>query len=171
MSGLETQFDDVAKAVEKVSQARRKAASAQADVSEHLDAFATTEPYLPLAGGIKRLARTLKATADLSAAQAINEQVSLGDALAYQSMNARSAKDTLSSRDSIVDEHRSAVKSTISKRRAVEKMKVSSNIKADRVDEALDDLEEVSPAVSIALACLSHSADSTHALSLSGSQI
>lgn len=57
-------------------------------------------------------------------------------------MNARSAKETLSGRDHIVDEHRSAIKSTISKRRAIEKMKSSASIKGDRVDEALDELDE-----------------------------
>lgn len=52
-------------------------------------------------------------------------------------------QETLSGRDSIVDEHRAAAKATISKRRAIEKMKSSASIKGDRVDEALDELDEV----------------------------
>lgn len=42
-----------------------------------------------------------------------------------------------------MDEHRAAAKSTISKRRAIEKIKSSASIKGDRVDEALDELDEV----------------------------
>lgn len=59
------------------------------------------------------------------------------------SLGSKFTQDTLSGRDSIVDEHRAAAKSTISKRRAIEKMKSSASIKGDRVDEALDELDEV----------------------------
>ncbi|ORY80719.1 Vps5 C terminal like-domain-containing protein [Leucosporidium creatinivorum] len=142
MTRLELQFNETAKVVEKVSKARRQVAQAYNDVGDHLNTFATTETYTPLANGIKKLARTTKVQADLLAVQSTAEQVSLGDSLAYQAMNARSAKQTLSGRDSIVDEHREAVKSTISKRRAIEKMKSSASIKGDRVDEALDELDE-----------------------------
>lgn len=43
----------------------------------------------------------------------------------------------------ILDEHRSAAKSAISKRRAIERLKGSSSIKADKVDDALQELDEV----------------------------
>jgi hypothetical protein len=112
MNRLENQLLDTAKVVEKVSRARRSVAVAYSDVGDHLNTFATTETYTPLASGIKKLARTTKIHADLlavqvsfvfvafassetdpvSRSQATSEQVSLGDALAYQAMNARSAK-------------------------------------------------------------------------------
>jgi hypothetical protein len=53
------------------------------------------------------------------------------------------AQDTLVNRDVLLDEHRSSVKLTISKRRNIERLKSSSTIKADKVDEALDELDEV----------------------------
>lgn len=49
------------------------------------------------------------------------------------------------SRDVILDEHRNAAKAMIAKRRAIERMKGSSSIKADRVDEALEELDDVRP--------------------------
>jgi len=42
----------------------------------------------------------------------------------------------------ILDEHRSAAKATVAKRKAIEKLKGANNIKADRVDEALDELDD-----------------------------
>ncbi|KAK4056194.1 Vacuolar protein sorting-associated protein 17 [Microbotryomycetes sp. JL221] len=137
MSRLEVQFEELAKAAERASISRRKAAHAQKDAADQLDALATIEFYAPLATGIRKLARTLKVLSD-----AINEQVSLSDPMAYQSMNARSAKDTLSSRDHVVEEHRTAVKTTIAKRKAIEKIKASGNIRPEKVDEALDELED-----------------------------
>ncbi|KAM0751557.1 hypothetical protein T439DRAFT_312879 [Meredithblackwellia eburnea MCA 4105] len=142
MNKLEHNFGEVARGVEKVAKARRNAAVAQADVSDHLQTFATTETYVPLAIGIKKLARTIKVGADLSVNQATSEMVALGDAMSYQSANARSAKETLVSRDVILDEHRTSAKNTIAKRRNIERMKGSSSIKADRVDEALEELDE-----------------------------
>src|SRR6202044_44682 len=61
----------------------------------------------------------------------------------YQGMNARSAKETLQMRTAVLEEYQTAVKTTISKRRNIERLKASSNIRPDRVDEALEAMEEV----------------------------
>lgn len=53
------------------------------------------------------------------------------------------AQETLSGRDLVADEHRQAVKSSISKRRNIEKLKSASSLRADKVNEALEDLDEV----------------------------
>jgi hypothetical protein len=42
-----------------------------------------------------------------------------------------------------LEEYQVAVKSAISKRRNIERLKASSSIRPDRVDEALEELEEV----------------------------
>lgn len=49
-------------------------------------------------------------------------------------------------RTGVLEEYQAAVKTTISKRRQIERLKASSNIRPDRVDEALEDMEEVSVA-------------------------
>lgn len=105
---------------------------------------ATTEAHAPLGNAFKKIGRTWHSLADLDQAQAISECVILGDSLGYQGMNARSAKETLQMRTGVLEEYQSAVKTTISKRRNIERLKASSNIRPDRVDEALEDMEEVS---------------------------
>ncbi|BGP37539.1 Vacuolar protein sorting-associated protein 17 [Rhodotorula kratochvilovae] len=142
MARLETAFAETSKTLDSVSKKRREAAKSVSELGDQLATFAMAETYAPLAGGFKRLARTMKVDADLLAAQSTNEQVSLGDVFFYHSANAKAAKDTLSGRDAVVDEHRRAVKASIAKRREIEKLRSSSSLKADRVNEALEELDE-----------------------------
>ncbi|GAA6057897.1 hypothetical protein NBRC10513_002936 [Rhodotorula toruloides] len=142
MSRLESTFHDTAKTIDRVSKTRRAAATSVNDLGDQLNTFALAESYAPLAAGFKRLARSVKVDADLLAVQSIQEQITLGDMFVYQSANAKSAKETLSGRDLVADEHRQAVKSSISKRRNIEKLKSASSLRADKVNEALEDLDE-----------------------------
>jgi len=68
--------------------------------------------------------------------------VILGDSLGYQGINAKSAKETLQQRSLALEEHQAAVKTTISKRRQIERLKASSNIRPEKVDEAVEELKE-----------------------------
>ena len=54
-----------------------------------------------------------------------------------------SLQETLSNRIRITTEYETAKKNTISKRRYIERLKASTSIKPERVDEALEDLEYV----------------------------
>ncbi|GAA5993354.1 hypothetical protein JCM11641_000860 [Rhodosporidiobolus odoratus] len=142
MARLETTFHDTAKTIDRVSKSRRATAGIVNELGGQLDAYAMAETYAPLANGFKRLARTMKVDADLLAVQSISEQVTFGDVFVYQSANARSAKETLSGRDAVVDEHRTAVKTTITRRRNIEKLRSASSLRADKVNEALEELDE-----------------------------
>jgi hypothetical protein len=119
-------------------------AVAHAEMGNKLINVATTEAHPPLGNAFRKIGRTWHSLADLDQAQAISECVILGDSLGYQGMNARSAKETLLMRTGVLEEYQAAVKTTISKRRQIERLKGSSNIRPDRVDEALEDMEEVS---------------------------
>jgi hypothetical protein len=46
-------------------------------------------------------------------------------------------------RTGVLEEYQAAVKTTISKRRQLERLKASANIKPDRADEALEEMAEV----------------------------
>ncbi|KAJ8075917.1 Vacuolar protein sorting-associated protein 17 [Marasmius tenuissimus] len=85
---------------------------------------------------------TWHSLADLGQAQAISECVVLIDYLGYQGMNTRSAKETRQMRTGLLEEYQAAVKTTISKHRQIERLKTSSNIRPDRVDDVLEDVEE-----------------------------
>lgn len=104
---------------------------------------ASTEAHPPLGNALRKLGRTWHSLADLDQAQALSECVVLGDSLGYQGMNARSAKETLQMRTGVLEEYQAAVKTTISKRRQIERLKASSNIRPERVDDALEEIEEV----------------------------
>lgn len=104
---------------------------------------ASTEAHPPVANALRKLGRTWHSISDLDQAASISECVIIGDTLGYQGMNARSAKETLAQRTSVLEEYQAAVKSSISKRRYIERLKASSNINPAKVDEALEDLEEV----------------------------
>jgi len=92
---------------------------------------------------MRKLGRTWHTLADLDQAHSISECVILSDTLGYQGLNARSAKETLQQRTAVLEEYQAAVKSAISKRRYIERLKASANIRPEKVDEALEDLEEV----------------------------
>lgn len=51
-------------------------------------------------------------------------------------------QETLQHRTQVLEDYQSAVKATIAKRRNIERLKASSNIRPDKVDEALEDMEE-----------------------------
>lgn len=118
-------------------------ALAHTEMGNKLINVATTEAHPPLGNAFRKIGRTWHSLADLDQAQAISECVVIGDTLGYQGMNARSAKETLQMRTAVLEEYQTAVKTTISKRRNIERLKASSNIRPDRVDEALEDMEEV----------------------------
>jgi len=112
---------------------------------------ATTEAHPPLGNALRKIGRAWHSLADLGHAQAISESVVVGDSLGYQGMNARSAKETLLMRTGVLEEYQGAVKTTISKRRQIERLKASSNIRSERVDDAIEDMEEVNSFVHHAL--------------------
>ncbi|KAF7332306.1 PX domain-containing protein [Mycena kentingensis (nom. inval.)] len=142
LTKLEGQFFDTAKAVDKLSIARKSLAVAHAEMGNKLINVATTEAHPPLGNAFRKIGRAWHSLADLDQAQAISECVIIGDSLGYQGMNARSAKETLLMRTGVLEEYQAAVKTTISKRRQIERLKASSNIRPERVDEALEDMEE-----------------------------
>lgn len=161
LTKLEGQFFETAKAVDKLALTRKgktafylfplsslisdasALATAHAEMGNKLINVATTEAHPPLGNALRKIGRTWHSLADLDHAQSISECVILGDSLGYQGMNARSAKETLQMRTGVLEEYQAAVKTTISKRRQIERLKASSNIRPDRVDEALEDMEEV----------------------------
>ncbi|CAE6522737.1 unnamed protein product [Rhizoctonia solani] len=142
LTRLEVQFFDAAKAVDRLSKARKALSAAHAEMGNKLINVATTEAHPPLGTAIRKLGRAWHALGDVDQAHALSECVIVGDALGYQGLNAKAAKETLAQRTQVLEDYQSAVKSTISKRRHIERLKQSSNIRPEKVDEALEDLEE-----------------------------
>ncbi|KAF7792889.1 hypothetical protein EIP86_003990 [Pleurotus ostreatoroseus] len=142
LTKLETQFFDAAKAIDKLAKARKSLSTVRSEMGNKFVNVATTEAHPPLGNAMRKLGRAYHSLSDLDQAQAISECVIIGDTLGYQGLNARSAKETLQQRTSVLEEYQAAVKTTISKRRNIERLKASRNIGSDKVDEALEELEE-----------------------------
>lgn len=117
--------------------------TAHAEMGNKLINVASSEAHPPLGNALRKLGRAWHSLADLDQAQSISECVVVGDTFGYQGMNARSAKEALLQRAGVLEEYQAAVKATISKRRNIERLKASSNIRPERVDEALEEMEEV----------------------------
>ncbi|KAG8965469.1 Vacuolar protein sorting-associated protein 17 [Tulasnella sp. 419] len=143
LTRLEGEFFEAAKAVDRLSRARKAVSAAHTEMGNRLVNIATTESHPPLGNAVRKLGRVWHNVGDIDSAQAVSETVILGDALGYQGINARSAKETLQQRSLVLEEYQTAVKTSIAKRRNIERLKASSNIRPERVDEALEDLEEV----------------------------
>ncbi|KZT05656.1 uncharacterized protein LAESUDRAFT_224030 [Laetiporus sulphureus 93-53] len=142
LTKLESQYLEAAKAIDKLSRTRKGLGLVRAEMGNKFVNVATTEAHPPLGNAIQKLGRAWHSLADLDQAQGISECVIVGDSLGYQALNARSAKETLQQRTAVLEDYQAAVKTTISKRRNVERLKASSNIRSDKVDEALEEMEE-----------------------------
>ncbi|OBZ76052.1 Vacuolar protein sorting-associated protein 17, partial [Grifola frondosa] len=142
LTKLEGQFFDAAKAIDKLSRTRKSIAMVKAEMGNKLMSVATSEAHPPLGNALQKIGRTWHSLSDLDQAQGISECVIIGDSLGYQGLNARSAKETLQQRTAVLEEYQAAVKATISKRRNMERLKASSNINPQKVDEALEEMEE-----------------------------
>ncbi|KAI0832621.1 Vps5 C terminal like-domain-containing protein [Trametes gibbosa] len=142
LTKLETQFFDTAKAIDKLARARKSIAAVKVEMGNKLVNVSSTEAHPPLGNALQKMGRAYHSLADLDQAQGISECVIIGDSLGYQGLNARSAKETLQQRTGVLEEYQAAVKATISKRRNMERLKASTNISPQRVDEALEEMEE-----------------------------
>lgn len=141
-AALEGALSDTCKSLEKTLKHQTACASSYAELATALSSFSTTETHPPLTEGMKALAEAMTHIAQLETGQANATALVLGDSLAYEMVEARSAKDALLQRQYNIDELRNSIKTTINKRRTIEKLKASGNIKPERVNEALDDLED-----------------------------
>ncbi|KAL7413049.1 hypothetical protein BDY24DRAFT_415557 [Mrakia frigida] len=139
---LDGQFAEAAKSVDKLSKARKSLAASEVDFGSKLVTSATTEQVPPLGAAMRKLGRALDAIAGMQHAQSVSESVVIGDTLGYQSLNARAAKETLLQRTVVLEEYQSAAKVTITKRRIAERLKGSSSIASNKVDDAIDEMEE-----------------------------
>lgn len=111
------------------------------ELSEQFGSFAVTETHAPLQTGFRKIGEGIRRQAEIQSGFATAECVTLADALMYAANEAKEAKDALVQRQLILDEHRSAERSALSKQRALEKLRNSGSIKQDRVTETLEEYE------------------------------
>lgn len=100
------------------------------------------ETHPGLATAYRKLGKVIQATGDYHAAQGTHEATTLGDPLSYASSDAFIVKETLTNRHILLRELLQAQAATRSKLSAADRLKASSSVKRDKVDEAIAALDE-----------------------------
>lgn len=100
------------------------------------------ETHPGLANAYRKLGRIIQTAGDYHAAQGTAEATTLGDPLNYHSSDAFIVKETLTNRHILLRELLQAQQTTKSKRSAADRLKTSTSVRSDKVDEAISALDE-----------------------------
>ena len=100
------------------------------------------EPHQGLANAYRKLGKTIQMTGDYHAAQGTAEATVIGDPLQYHSQDSFIVKETLTNRHIILRDLVQAQQLTRSKLNAADRLKASSSVRRDKVDEAISSLDE-----------------------------
>lgn len=100
------------------------------------------ETHAGLSTAYRKLGRVIQTCGDYHAAQGTAEATTMGDSLAYHSSDAFIVKETLTNRHILLRELVQAEASRRSKENAVQRLKSSSSVRRDKVDEAISSLDE-----------------------------
>lgn len=95
-----------------------------------------------LANAYRKLGKVVQTVGDLHAAQATAEATTIGDPFQYHSQDAFIVKETLTNRQILIREFIQAQEQTRSKLTAADRLKASSNVRREKVDEAISSLKE-----------------------------
>lgn len=104
------------------------------------------ETHSGLANAYRKLGRIIQTVGDYHAAQGTGEATTLGDPLTYHASDAFIVKESLTNRHILLRELLQAEQSRRSKEAAVTRLKSSTSVKRDKVDEAIAALDEATSA-------------------------
>ncbi|ETI23834.1 hypothetical protein G647_05640 [Cladophialophora carrionii CBS 160.54] len=133
---------DTSQKLERVVKARRALGLGESSLGEKIGQMAVQETHSGLATAYRKLGRIVQTCGDYHAAQGTAEATTLGDALTYHSSDAFIVKETLTNRHILLRELLQAEASRRSKESAVQRLKSSSSVRRDKVDEAISALDE-----------------------------
>ncbi|CAI7674719.1 unnamed protein product [Penicillium palitans] len=133
---------DTSHKVDRVVKARRGLGLAEADFGVKLGQMSVQETHPGLGAAYRKLGKIVQTVGDYHAVQATAEATTLGEPLSYHSSDAFIVKETLTNRHILLRELLQAQQAARSKRAAADRLKVSSSVRPDKVDEAINALEE-----------------------------
>ncbi|KAK6533695.1 Vacuolar protein sorting-associated protein 17 [Orbilia ellipsospora] len=130
--------------VDKVVKARRGLALSLSDLGVKMGAISdpqiTTHSGLSVA--LRKMGKTVQSVGDQAAAQATAEATTLGDPFNYHSSDAFIVKETLTNRQILMRDLINAQATTRTRLQSADRLKVSSSVRSDKVDEAIQALDE-----------------------------
>ena len=100
------------------------------------------ETHPGLASAYRKLGKIIQTTGDYHAAQGTGEATILGDALNYHSSDALIVKETLTNRHILLRDLLTAQAATRNRLSAADRLKASSSVRREKVDEAIGALDE-----------------------------
>ncbi|CRG87136.1 Vacuolar protein sorting-associated protein 17 [Talaromyces islandicus] len=133
---------DASQKVDRVVKSRRGLGLAESDLGVKLGHMHVQETHTGLGNAYRKLGRIIQTTGDYHAAQATAEATTLGDPLEYHSSDAFIVKETLTNRHILLRELLQAQQTARSKRAAADRLKGSTSVRTDKVDEAISALDE-----------------------------
>ncbi|KAI4128875.1 MAG: hypothetical protein LQ338_002504 [Usnochroma carphineum] len=133
---------DTGQKVDKLVKCRRALGLAESDLGVKLGQMHVQETHPGLASAYRKLGKIIQTTGDYHAAQGTAEATTLGDPLNYHSSDAFIVKETLTNRHILLRELISAQQATRSKLAAADRLKASSSVRREKVDEAISALDE-----------------------------
>lgn len=128
--------------VDRSVKARRALSVAESEFGQRLGQLAEHEVHSGLKHGYRKLGRTVQAVGDLHAAQGTAEATVFGEPLAYAAADAFIVKETLTNRHLLLRDLDQAKQATQARLGATDRLKASSSVRRDKVDEAIAALEE-----------------------------
>ena len=115
---------------------------AESDLGVKLGIMHVQEEHPGLSNAYRKLGKIIQTTGDYHAAQGTAEATTLADPLNYHSSDAFIVKETLTNRHILLRDLISAQQATRSKLSAADRLKASSSVRRDKVDEAISALDE-----------------------------
>lgn len=100
------------------------------------------EPHPGLANAYRKLGKVVQTVGDYHAAQATAEATTIGDPFQYHSQDAFIVKESLTNRQILIREFLQAQEATRSKLNAADRLKASSSVRREKVDEAIASLDD-----------------------------
>ncbi|CAK7562335.1 MAG: Vacuolar protein sorting-associated protein 17 [Sporothrix epigloea] len=133
---------DACHKVDKLVKARRGLGLAESDFGVKLGAMNVQELHPGLANAYRKLGKVIQTAGDYQAAQATAEATTIGDPFEYHSADALIFKETLTNRQLLIRELLQAQETTRGRLNAADRLKGSSNVRREKVDEAITALAE-----------------------------
>ncbi|KAH8836727.1 hypothetical protein MCOR27_001428 [Pyricularia oryzae] len=133
---------DAGHKVDKLVKARRGLGLAESDFGVKLGGMHVQELHQGLGNAYRKLGKVIQTVGDCHAAQATAEATTMGDPLQYHSSDAFIVKETLTNRQILIREFLQAQETTRSKLSATDRLRASSNVRREKVDEAIAALDE-----------------------------
>lgn len=133
---------DAGHKVDKLVKARRGLGLSESDYGIKLGNMNVQEPHPGLANAYRKLGKVVQTVGDYHAAQATAEATTIGDPFQYHSQDAFIVKESLTNRQILIREFIQAQETTRNKLNAADRLKASSSVRREKVDEAISALDE-----------------------------